>query len=49
MNAYEAAATDGRQDELQSKLEALFAEQNTSPSPGSTTLAATFLRVTVAR
>ena len=49
MNAYEAAATDGRQDELQSKLEALFAEHNASPSVGSTSIPATFLRVTVTR
>jgi SAM-dependent methyltransferase len=49
MNAYEAAAADGRQDELQSKLEALFAEHNASPTPESTSIPATFLRVTVTR
>jgi SAM-dependent methyltransferase len=49
MNAYEAAAADGRQEELQSKLEALFAEHNTSTNEGSTSIAATFLRVTVNR
>jgi SAM-dependent methyltransferase len=49
MNAYEAAAADGRQDELQSKLEALFAEHNASPTAGSTSIPATFLRVTVTR
>ena len=49
MNAYEAAATEGRQDELQSKLEALFAEHNDSPRVGSTSIPATFLRVTVTR
>jgi SAM-dependent methyltransferase len=49
MNAYEAAAADGRQEELQSKLEALFAEHNTSPNEESTSIAATFLRVTVTR
>ncbi|HEX4162954.1 MAG TPA: hypothetical protein VHZ05_10675, partial [Acidimicrobiales bacterium] len=49
MNAYAAAAADGRQEELQSKLEALFAEHNTSPNKESTSIAATFLRVTVTR
>jgi SAM-dependent methyltransferase len=49
MNAYEAAAKDGRQDELHERLEALFAEHNTSASEGSTTISATFLRVTVTR
>lgn len=48
MNAYEAATAAGRQDELQRELEALFHEHNTSPDEGSTLLAATFLRVTVA-
>lgn len=49
MNAYEAAAADGRQDELQDRLEALFAEHNISADDGSTSIAATFLRVTVTR
>jgi SAM-dependent methyltransferase len=49
MNAFEAAAADGRRDELQSKLEALFAEHNTSPNEGSTIIPAAFLRVTVDR
>jgi SAM-dependent methyltransferase len=49
MNAYEAAAADGRQEELHGKLEALFAEHNSSPSEGSTSISATFLRVTVTR
>ena len=49
MNAYEAAAKDGRQDELQSELETLFAEHNTSPSVGSTSIPATFLRVSITR
>ena len=49
MNAYEAATADGRRNELQSQLEALFDEHNTSPSQDSTTIGATFLRVTVDR
>ncbi len=48
MNAFDAAAADGREAELQSELESLFEAQNTSPSPDSTSISATFLRVTVA-
>lgn len=47
MNAFEAAAADGREDELRSELEALFDEQNTSED--ATSISATFLRVTVER
>jgi Flp pilus assembly protein TadB len=46
MNAFEAAAKDGRDDELQSELERLFDEQNTG-ADGATSITATFLRVTV--
>ena len=45
MNAYAAAAADGREDELHAELEELFNAQNTSSD--ATTIAATFLRVTV--
>ena len=48
MNAFEAAATNGREDDLQAELETLFKEQNTS-ADGATAIPATFLRVTVAR
>src|SRR6266516_4814547 len=48
MNAFEAAAANGREDELQAELEALFNAQNTSPSDDATSIPATFLRVTVA-
>jgi SAM-dependent methyltransferase len=48
MNAFEAAAKDGREDELQAELETLFDEQNTS-GDGATSIPATFLRVTVER
>ncbi len=47
MNAFEAAAKDGKEDELQAELEDLFNEQNTSDD--ATSIAATFLRVTVTR
>lgn len=48
MNAFEAAATNGRESELQAELEALFSSQNASPSKDATSIPATFLRVTVA-
>jgi SAM-dependent methyltransferase len=48
MNAFEAAAAGGREEDLQAELEALFNEQNQSPTEGSTSIPATFLRVTVA-
>ncbi len=47
MNAFEAAAADGRDAELQAELDALFAEQNTSDD--ATSIPATYLRVTVER
>lgn len=49
MNAYEAAAAAGRKQELHNKLETLFAEHNISPNEESTTISASFLRVTVTR
>jgi SAM-dependent methyltransferase len=48
MNAFAAAASDGRQADLQAELEALFDEQDTSTDSG-TSIPATFLRVTVQR
>jgi SAM-dependent methyltransferase len=48
MNAFEAAAGDGREDELQAELETLFNAQNASTSEDATSIPATFLRVTVA-
>jgi SAM-dependent methyltransferase len=47
MNAFEAAETNGRTDELQEELVGLFNAQNDSPNPGTTSIPATFLRVTV--
>ena len=46
MNAYDAAATSGREAELHEELDALFNEQNASDN-GGTSIPATFLRVTV--
>ena len=47
MNAFEAAAADGREAELQAELDTLFDEQNTSDD--ATSIPATYLRVTVER
>ena len=47
MNAYAAAAADGREEELHGELDALFNEQNVSSIPGVTSIPATFLRVNV--
>jgi ubiquinone/menaquinone biosynthesis C-methylase UbiE len=47
MNAFAAAEQTGRQGELQQQLEELFARQNQSQTPGTTSIPATFLRVMV--
>ena len=47
MNAFEAAAADGREADLHAEVEALMNEQNTSPSADQTSIPATYLRVTV--
>ena len=47
MNAFEAAAANGREAELQAELDTLFDEQNTGDE--ATSIPATFLRVTVTR
>jgi len=47
MNAFEAAEKSGRAGDLQKQLVALFDSQNRSPTPGTTSIPATFLRVTV--
>jgi hypothetical protein len=49
MNAFEAAAKDGREADLKRELEALFQEQNESRIEDATSIPATFLRVTVSR
>ena len=49
MNAYEAAATAGRDAELHAELDDLFNNQNASDEEGITSIPATFLRVTVTR
>jgi len=47
MNAFEAAERGGRGKDLQGELEALFHSQNTSSGKDTTTIPATYLRVTV--
>ena len=49
INAFEAAAANGREADLQAELDALFTSQNTNPSGHATSIPATFLRVTVMR
>jgi len=48
MNAFDAAAAHGREDELKAELDDLFASKNTSTTEDVTSIPATFLRVTVA-
>jgi ubiquinone/menaquinone biosynthesis C-methylase UbiE len=48
MNAFEAAAKNGRTAELKQELEDLFNSQNKSPRKDATSIPATFLRVTAA-
>jgi ubiquinone/menaquinone biosynthesis C-methylase UbiE len=47
MNAFEAAEKNGKALELQRELEILFNAQNKSNDPNTTSISATFLRVTV--
>ena len=47
MNAFEAAEKNGMAAQLQEELETLFASQNKSEDAGSTSIPATFLKVTV--
>jgi ubiquinone/menaquinone biosynthesis C-methylase UbiE len=49
MNAFEAAEKAGREGALEKELNDLFASQNKSGTPDRTSIAAAFLRVTVAR
>jgi hypothetical protein len=48
MNAFEAAAKNGKEEQLSRELGELFNSQNQSGRPDQTTIPATFLRVTVA-
>jgi hypothetical protein len=48
MNAFEAAAKDGREDELYAALLALFEAQNQG-GPDETSIAANYLEVTVTK
>ena len=47
MNAFDAAAKDGKDEQLRERLEELFTSQNKSTRPGLTSIPACFLRVTV--
>lgn len=47
MNAFDAAGKNGRADELKRELDALFTSQNKSPDQRTTSIPATFLKVTV--
>lgn len=47
MNAFEAAAKDGREEALNAELDALFNAQNISGTPDRTEIPATYLRVEV--
>lgn len=47
MNAFEAARKDGREEALTHELNGLFESQNSSGDNGVTSIAATYLRVTV--
>ena len=47
MNAFAAAEADGRSEDLQQELAALFTSQNASEDPGTTSIPATYLRVSV--
>lgn len=47
MNAFEAAEKNGKTADLQRELEELFVRENRSGNPNTTSIPATFLRVTV--
>jgi ubiquinone/menaquinone biosynthesis C-methylase UbiE len=49
MNAFEAAEKNGKASELQQELEELFNSQNKAGNESTTSIPATFLRVTVTR
>ena len=49
MNAFEAAEKNGRANDLAQELDALFNQHNKSPDKQTTSIPATFLRVTVSR
>ena len=49
MNAFEAAEKNGKSSDLQHELEVLFNSQNKSTTPNTTSIPATFLKVTVVR
>ena len=48
MNAFAAAEQDGKSADLQQELEALFERENMSGAKDTSSIPATFLKVTVA-
>jgi SAM-dependent methyltransferase len=48
MNAYDAASKDGREDDLHAELDTLFNTHNRSGNNETTSITATFLRVSIA-
>jgi len=49
MNAFEAAEKNGKAEELQKQLEELFSRENKAEDPNTTSIPATFMRVTVVK
>lgn len=47
MNAYEAAASSGKEEQMHNEMELLFARQNQARTNDTTTIPAAFMRVTV--
>jgi hypothetical protein len=47
MNAFAAAAANGKEKELEAELVELFEKENRSDDPSRTIIPATYLRVTV--
>jgi hypothetical protein len=49
MNAFEAAEKNGKGAQLQQELEDLFIKENTSTADNTTSIPATYLKVTVTK
>ena len=47
MNAFAAAEANGKEKQLYAELEELFNNQNSSKAPGTTSITANYLKVTV--
>lgn len=48
MNAFEAAGKNGKAEELEGKLVALFTQENRSTDPGKSEIPATYFQISVA-